>query len=100
MSPLFIEIQDIPSLSDGQPLTRIYRIDDLASPTVCVGGLTPETTYNVCVNASYSDRPSIDVSCRFTMTVDQDPAHIDTDQCRTPSDIIGTPLTQPTSKWV
>ena len=78
LSTLSLEIRDVPSLPDRQPVIRIYQIDEHTTPTICIGGLAPWTSYNVCLNASYSDRPSsIDVTCSFTTTVEQDPPHID-----------------------
>ena len=99
LSTLTLEIRDVP-LPDRQPVIRIYQIDDRTTPTICGGGLAAGTSYNVCLNASYNDRPSsVDVTCRFTTTVGQDPSHIDTEECLQPNEIIGQPVQNPTRTW-
>lgn len=99
-TPLTLEIRDVLSVPNRQPVIRIYQIDELGTSTICVGGLVPRTSYDVCLNASYSDRPSsIDTTCDFTTTVGEDPPHIDIEQCLQPNEIIGQQVQNPTRTW-
>lgn len=99
-TPLTLEIRDVLSVPNRQPVIRIYQIDELGTRTICVGGLVPRTSYDVCLNASYSDIPSsIDVACGFTTTVGEDPPHIDIEQCLQPNEIIGQQVQNPTRTW-
>ena len=72
--------QDISS--NDQPRIMTYDISDQMATEHCVGGLKPETSYRVCVNASYSDG-GMQQDCRVSVTRQQDEIN-DGVQCSLP----------------
>ena len=73
--------QDISS--NDQPRIMTYDISDRTATERCVGGLKPETSYRVCVNASYSDIADMQQDCRVSVTRQQDEIN-DGVQCSLP----------------